>query len=389
MKDVESPVGSWPRSDDMNLESVYDPELDQDTLLYVRDLKVWFPLRRGLKDFLTMAPRKYVRAVDGISFTIEEGEILALVGESGCGKTTTGRAVLRLAVPASGIVGFKPSKGVLGEVVEGEGDKVLLETKVHVDVTKVRPRSMKLLRREMQVIFQDPYASLNPRHSILSALVEPLEIHGIGGSKEERAEMVRRALELVKLTPPEDFMHRYPHQLSGGQRQRVAIARAIILRPKLVVADEPLSMLDVSIRADMLKLMMELKEELGLSYLFITHDIALTRHIANRIAVMYLGKVVELGPTEEVTSNPLHPYTKALIEALPEPDPSRRKELKALNIKGEVPSAVNIPLGCRFHPRCLEMDEKPHLESLCKTKEPPLIEVKRDHYVACWLYAKA
>jgi len=201
----------------MYLERAYNPKLDHDTLLYVRDLRVWFPLRRGLKELLTMAPRKYVRAVDDVSFTIKEGEILALVGESGCGKTTTGRAVLRLEVPASGIVGFKPSKSVLEEVVEGEGDEVLLETKVHVNVTKVRPSNMRPLRREMQIIFQDPYASLNPRHSILSALMEPLEVHGIGGSREERMEMVERALELVKLTPPADFMYRYPHQLSGGQ----------------------------------------------------------------------------------------------------------------------------------------------------------------------------
>ena len=372
----------------MSLENVYRPKLDRDTLLYVRDLKVWFPLRRGFKEIITMAPTKYVKAVDGISFAVGEGEVFALVGESGCGKTTTGRAILRLVEPDSGVVGYKPSENILKKMIEVEGGDVFLETKIHIDVMKVSSKNMKYLRQEMQIVFQDPYASLNPRQSVLSALMEPLEIHRIGSSREERIEMVAKALEMVKLTPPEDFMYRYPHQLSGGQRQRVVIARAIILKPRFIVADEPLSMLDVSIRTDILKLMIELKNKLGLSYLFITHDLALTRYIANKIAVMYLGKIVEIGPVEKILSNPLHPYTKALIKAIPEPDPSRRKELKELEVKGEVPSAIDIPPGCRFHPRCIALDANPQLANLCKVREPPLIEVEKDHYVACWLYRK-
>lgn len=362
-------------------------ELDQRTLLYVKNLKVWFPLRKSITEILTMAPTKYVRAVDDITFTVSEGEVFGLVGESGCGKTTTGRAILRLVDPTSGTVAYKPSEQTLKELIRAEGPQILLESKIHVDVPKIS--NMKPLRREMQMIFQDPYGSLNPRQTVLSILMEPLEVHGIGETKREKIEIVMKTLELVKLVPPEDFLHRHPHHLSGGQRQRVGIARAIILRPKFIVADEPLSMLDVSIRTDILKLMMELKEKLGLTYLFITHDLALTRYIADRIAVMYLGKIVELGPTEKILSNPLHPYTRALIQAIPVPDPSRRKELKTPEIKGEVPSAVNIPPGCRFHPRCVALDRNPHLAGYCKVREPQLIEVEKDHFVACWLYSKA
>jgi len=370
----------------MSLSDTY--KLDQRTLLYVRDLKVWFPVRKGITELLTMAPTKYVRAVDGITFTINEGEVFGLVGESGCGKTTAGRAILRLVDPTSGTVVYKPSEHALKELIKTEGSKILLESKTHVDVTKINPKNMKPLRREMQMIFQDPYGSLNPRQTVFSALMEPLEIHGIGDTRRDRIEIIAKTLELVKLTPPEDFLYRYPHHLSGGQRQRVCIARAIILRPKFIIADEPLSMLDVSIRTDILKLMMELKEKLGLTYLFITHDLALARYIADRIAVMYLGKIIELGPTEKILNNPLHPYTRALIQAIPVPDPSRRKELKTPEIKGEVPSAINIPPGCRFHPRCVALDKNPHLASHCKVREPQLIEVEKDHFVACWLYSK-
>jgi len=370
------------------VQNMYSPELDKNTLLYVNGLKVWFPLRKSFIEMITFAPTRYARAVDGISFDIKDGEVFGLVGESGCGKTTTGRAILRLVEPTTGVVGFKPSAEILEQIMRIEGPEALLETKMHVNVTRVSPSAMKLLRREMQIVFQDPYGSLNPRQTVLSILMEPLEIHHIGSTREERIEMVAKALEMVKLTPPEDFMYRYPHQLSGGQRQRINLARAIILKPRFIVADEPLSMLDVSIRVDILKLMMELKQRLGLSYLFITHDIALTRYVADRIAVMYLGKIVELGPTEQVLKNPLHPYTRALMQAIPEPDPSRRKTFKSVDIKGEVPSAVNIPPGCRFHPRCVVLDKRPELANLCKTKEPPLIEVEKGHYVACWLYAR-
>jgi len=364
----------------------YTPRLDSNTIVYVKDLRVWFPLRRGVIDFVKRIPPRYVKAVDGVSFEVEEGEVFALVGESGCGKTTTGRALVRLVDPTTGVLGFKPSEETLREVVSREGPEVLLETKIHVDVARIRPRNMKPLRREMQIVFQDPYASLNPRQPVINILTEPLEIHGVGSSREERVDMAAKALEMVKLTPVEEFMYKYPHQLSGGQRQRVVIARAIILRPRFIVADEPVSMLDVSIRAEILRLMMDLKESLGLSYVFITHDLALTRYIANRIAVMYLGKIVELGPTGTVLKNPLHPYTRALIKAIPEPEPSRRKELKALDIKGEVPSAIDIPPGCRFHPRCPYIDRGVAPASLCRTEVPPLVEVEKNHYVACWLY---
>ncbi|MEM1526500.1 MAG: ABC transporter ATP-binding protein [Ignisphaera sp.] len=372
----------------MSLKSDYTPTLNSNTIVYLKDLKVWFSLRKGFKELITVAPPRYVKAVDGVSFAINEGEVFALVGESGCGKTTTGRAIIRLIDPTYGVIGFKPSEQTLKEVLTREGDQVVLDTKVHVNVAMVKPKNMKPLRREMQIVFQDPYASLNPRQTILSILSEPLEIHEVGDTREERIEMVAKALEMVKLTPPEDFMYRYPHQLSGGQRQRVVIARAIILKPRFVVADEPVSMLDVSIRAEILKLLMELKEQLNLSYLFITHELALTRYITNRIAVMYLGKIVELGSTEKILSNSLHPYTRALIKAIPEPEPDKRKDIKILDIKGEVPSAVDIPSGCRFHPRCPMLDKNPDLGSRCKFVEPPLTEIEREHYVACWLYTK-
>lgn len=372
----------------MTVENIYSPQLSPNTIVYVKDLRVWFPLRRELKEILTFSQPKYVKAVDGVDFDITEGEVFALAGESGCGKTTTGRALIRLVDPTSGVIGFKPRTQILEEILEREGDRVILGSKMHLDVARVSPRSLKLLRRDMQIVFQDPYASLNPRQNILSMLMEPLEIHQIGESKEERIDMVAKVLEMVKLTPPEDFMYRYPHQLSGGQRQRIVVARAIILRPRFIVADEPVSMLDVSIRAEIIKLMLDLKERLKLSYLFITHDLALAKYTVNRIAIMYLGKIVELGSVDKVLSNSLHPYTRALIRAIPEPEPSKRYELKDIEIKGEVPSAIDIPPGCRFHPRCPALDKYGHLEEYCKKLEPKLIEIEKDHYVACWLYAK-
>ena len=368
--------------------SVYTPTLTNSSIMYVKELMVWYPLRRSLKEILMRLPPRHIKAVDGVSFTIGEGEVLALAGESGCGKTTTGRAILRLVDPTSGVIGFKPSEKLFNEIIDIEGHQIVLESKKHIDIARVSHRNLKLLRREMQIVFQDPYASLNPRYSILRTLMEALKIHGIGSTREEQIEIVAKTLELVKLTPAEEFMYRYPHQLSGGQRQRVVFARAIILKPRFIVADEPTSMLDVSIRADIIKLMMDLKEQLRLSYLFITHDLALTRYIANRIAVMYLGKIVELGDAEKVLYNPLHPYTTALLKAIPEPDPSRKEKLKELHIKGEIQSGIDIPSGCRFSSRCPILENNPSLEPLCKKVEPPLLELERNHYTACWRLVK-
>jgi peptide/nickel transport system ATP-binding protein len=328
----------------------------------VKNLRKWFPLRRGLIGTLTGEPQRYVRAVDDITFNIEKGETFSLVGESGCGKTTTGRLLVKLLDPTGGTIRFNGR-----------------------DITRLSKDELKKFRREAQIIFQDPYASLNPRFTISDILQEPLIVHsnslGLHNPKE-REELTAKALEEVKLVPPEEFLWRYPHQLSGGQRQRVAIARALILRPKFVVADEPVSMLDVSIRAEILELMNSLKEKYGLTYLFITHDLAVARYISNRISVMYLGKIVEIGPATRIIESPLHPYTQALIASIPEPDPINRVKVREVPIKGEIPSAAAIPPGCRFHPRC------PFVMDICRKEEPPLIEVEQNHYTACWLYSK-
>lgn len=380
-------------------ENVYKPSKDRDVILFAEGLKMYFPVKRGITDVIMGRPRLYVRAVDGISFDIKRGEVFALAGESGCGKTTTGKMILRLLKPTAGTIGYIPSKKVLeslGVSPSGVEDKNALARRGlpvisesgHIDISAVPDALFKPFRADLQMIWQDPYGSLNPRRTIFEILEEPLAIHSVGVTKEDRYEIVAKALESVKLTPPEEFMDRYPHMLSGGQRQRVVIARALILEPSFVVADEPVSMLDVSMRAEILQLMMDLKKSLGLTYLFITHDLALARYISNRLAVMYLGKIVELGDARGVIADPLHPYTKALVEAIPEPDPERRHVIKDLPIKGEVPSPINIPKGCRFHPRCVVLDSRPDLKELCTTKEPPLIEVKPGHYVACWLYAK-
>ncbi len=322
-------------------------------LLEVRDLKKYFPVERSLLDRLLSRERRYVRAVDGVSFSLDKGEVLALIGESGCGKTTTGRVVLRLLEPTSGEIYF-------------DG----------IDVTGLGDEEMRRLRRRMQMIFQDPYASLNPKMRIGRALEHPLLIHGLATKKEAREEALR-LLERVGLTPAEEFYYRYPHQLSGGQRQRVAIARAMITRPDFVVADEPVSMIDVSMRASILDLLQDFRRDYGLSMLFITHDIAVGRVIADRIAVMYLGKIVEMGPTEEVINNPAHPYTLALIEAVPSIKRRRRKEKKRITVGGEVPNPINPPSGCRFHPRC------PYATKICSQEEPKLEKVGPSHYAAC------
>ncbi len=349
-----------------------------DPILKAISLQKYFPIRRTLKEILTFKKGKAVRAVDNIDFEVFEGEVFCLVGESGCGKTTTGRLITRLIPPTGGKLLFRPSKETLSKIPE----RYVIDGK-YVDLTSRLPKHLdKLLRREIQIVFQDPYGSLNPRMKVYDILKEPLVVQKIGGTEDERREIIYRILTEVKLVPPEEFVGRYPHMLSGGQRQRVALARALILRPSLIVADEPVSMLDVSIRAEILQLMMDLKERRNLTYIFITHDLAVAAYLCQRIAVMYLGKIVEVAPTDELIENPLHPYTKALLAAVPEPDPANRLKIREIPIIGEIPSAAEIPPGCRFHPRC------PYAMDVCKREEPQLKEYFREHYTACWLHEK-
>ncbi len=333
----------------------------QDVELKVEGLKKYFPIKRGIKSVMKRESPRFVRAVDGISFEIRKQQIFALVGESGCGKTTTGKLIMKLIEPTEGRI-----------FLRGQ------------DVSHLKSKEENLRYRKMvQMIYQDPFSSINPRFRVYDVLEEPLIIHGIGNSRSEREEMIHHALELVRLTPPEEFVSRFPHMLSGGQRQRVAIARTMILNPEFVVADEPVSMLDVSIRAEILELLRRLRDELGLTYLYITHDLSTARYFSDWIGVMYLGRIVEMGEVDMVIDNPLHPYTRALLEAVPEPEPERKEIIKSLPIKGEVPSAVNIPDGCRFHPRCVYAKM-----GLCDTKHPEMIEFERNHYVECHLVGK-
>jgi len=328
----------------------------QEKLIEAVNLKKWFPLRTGF--FSTLLKKElYVKAVDDVSFYVRKGEIFGLVGESGSGKTTTGKLLIRLIDPTSGKIIFK-----------GE------------DITKYPESKLKSYRKKVQIIFQDPYESLNPRMLVEDILSEPLLIHGISDEKEIY-EKIYKVLEAVKLTPPEEFLLRYPHELSGGQRQRVATARALMLDPEFIVADEPVSMLDVSIRAEVLNVILDLREKFNVAFLFITHDLALARHMCDRIAVMYLGKIVEMADVDDLVYDPLHPYTKALINAVPVPDPTA-KRIEVV-IKGEIPSPVNPPPGCRFHTRCPSI-----IGDICRTEEPELIELMKDHYVACHLYKK-
>ncbi|MEM2238016.1 MAG: ABC transporter ATP-binding protein [Candidatus Caldarchaeum sp.] len=318
-------------------------------LVSLEDVQAVYRVRKG---FLGS---RVVKAVDGVSLSIHEGGALALVGESGCGKTTVGKLSIRLLKPSSGRI-----------VYDG------------VDITNLPEKNLQKLRRETRMIFQDPYSSINPYMTVGETVEEPLTVHGVD-SREERAEMVYKALEEVRLTPPQDIAVKYPHLLSGGQRQRVAIARAIVLKPRYIVADEPVSMIDASSRAEVLEVLKNLQTSHGIAFLYISHDLATTRYFADRIAVMYLGRVVEMGGVEEVLSEPLHPYTQGLIASIPEPDPSNRF-VERPAIKGEPPSPFNIPRGCRFHPRC------PKAFDRCFVEDPVLRRVGKDRYVACHLY---
>ncbi|WP_129409627.1 ABC transporter ATP-binding protein [Marinitoga lauensis] len=328
-----------------------------DVLIEVKNLKKYFPLKRSISEFLTRKEQKFVKAVDDISFTIKKGETLGLVGESGSGKTTTGRMVLRLLDPTSGTIKIN-----------------------NVDITSLSNEELRRFRKKIQIIFQDPMAALNPYMKIGEAIRHALQIHKIGQTYSEQKKIVYEIMERVNLKPAEEYYNRYPRDLSGGQRQRVVIARALVLKPEFVVADEAIAMLDVSVRSQLLKLMIDLKEEFNLTYLFITHDLATTKYICDRIAVMYLGKIVEIGTFEDIYRNPAHPYTKALISAVPEPDPKLKKN--KIIPKGEVPNAVNPPKGCRFHPRC------PYAMDICKVEEPKTVKLDEQHEVSCHLFNK-
>src|SRR6476620_5381055 len=326
------------------------------TVLEVEDLVVRYPIHRSLLGTVRRQPRRQVHAVEGVSLSLQKGEMLALVGESGCGKTTTAQAVLRLVDPVSGAIRF-----------EGR------------DLVPLGAREMRPLRREIQIVYQDPYESLDPRLRVRAAVEEPLLIHRLGGSKAERAARVRDALQRVELSPPELYLDRYPHELSGGQRQRVAIAAALVLEPDVLVADEPVSMLDVSVRAGVLNVLDGLRQE-GLAILMITHDLSTAVRFAQRIAVMYLGRIVEEGPAASVVRNPQHPYTKALLSVVPRRDPRERRPPQIL--RGETPDAVAIPTGCRFHPRCPVAIER------CAVDDPALAQpaaADDGHRAACLL----
>jgi oligopeptide transport system ATP-binding protein len=320
-------------------------------VLRVRNLKKYFPINAGI---ILQRQVGAVKAVDDISFDVYEGETLGLVGDSGCGKSTTGRTVLQLYRPTSGSVEF-----------EGR------------ELTTMPAGELRRMRRRMQMIFQDPFASLNPRMSVGNIISEPLRIHGVMKNKAEMAEYVAELLKKVGLNPY--FVNRYPHEFSGGQRQRIGIARALALRPSFIVADEPISALDVSIQAQVVNLLEELQDDLNLTYLFIAHDLSMVRHICDRVAVMYLGKIVEIGPTDEVYDNPIHPYTQALLSAVPVPDPVVEKQRQRIILAGDVPSPARPPIGCNFNTRCPVA-----IPGVCfQEPDPPLVEVTPGHWAAC------
>src|SRR5690242_8477314 len=317
-------------------------------LLRVEHLKMYFPITQGI---ILQRQVGWVRAVDDITFSVKRGETLGLVGESGCGKSTTGRAILQLYKPTGGTVNF-----------------------LNKNLTTLSGGDLRRMRREMQMIFQDPYASLNPRMTVGSIIGEPLEIHGLARGREKQ-QRVEELLRVVGLNPY--FANRYPHEFSGGQRQRIGIARALAVNPSFIVCDEPISALDVSIQAQIINLLEELQDEFGLTYLFIAHDLSVVRHISDRIAVMYLGKIVELADRLELYEQPLHPYTKALLSAVPIPDPTIERKRERIILTGDVPSPVDPPPGCRFHTRC------PLADTICREQEPEFREVTPGHWAAC------
>ena len=323
---------------------------ENNAIVRVEHLTKHFPITRGI---LFQREVGSVQAVDDVSFSIKEGETLGLVGESGCGKSTTGRSILQLYRPTSGKVFFRDQ-----------------------ELTKMKGEDLRRNRRNMQMIFQDPYASLNPRMTVGGIISEPLEVHGIGKASERRGR-VEELLRLVGLNPY--FINRYPHEFSGGQRQRIGVARALALQPEFIVCDEPISALDVSIQAQVVNLLEELQERFGLTYLFIAHDLSMVRHICDRTAVMYLGKVVELAPREDLYNSPLHPYTQALLSAVPIPDPVKERRRKRIILEGDVPSPANPPKGCRFHTRC------PLAVDICREDVPEWREAVKEHWVACHL----
>ena len=327
--------------------------MNNDFVLKIDALKKYFPIRRNFFELISSKSEKYIRAVDDVSFTVREGETLGFVGESGCGKTTLGRTILRLIEPTSGGIYYRET-----------------------DITTLKKNDLKSIRRKMQMIFQDPHGTLNPRRTVSEILRQTIRIHDLAENKTEENKLITKALEEVGITPVDEFWDRYPQLLSGGQRQRVGIARVLVLQPKLVIADEPISMLDVSVRIGILDILLKMKKKHGISFIFITHDLSTARYVCDRIAIMYLGKIVEIGPTEVIIKKPVHPYTRALIAAVPRPIPT--KHLQDIPIKGYVPLTPDIFRGCRFSPRCLYPSKE------CDKKEPQLIKVGDDHFVACF-----
>ncbi|KAA0549866.1 dipeptide ABC transporter ATP-binding protein [Bacillus sp. BGMRC 2118] len=314
------------------------------TLLEIKDLKQHFPIKKGF-----LSEKKVVKAVDGVSFTLEKGETLGIVGESGCGKSSLGRSILRLVEPTSGEIKFKGK-----------------------NITTYSNQQMKDLRKQMQIVFQDPFASLNPRNTIRTILENPLKIHGMK-NRDERIAVIEKLVEKIGIR--KDQLDLYPHEFSGGQRQRIGIARALTLNPDLIIADEPVSALDVSVQSQVLNLLVDLQQEFNLSYIFISHDLSVVQHISDRVAVMYLGKVVEMADVESLYNRPLHPYTKSLLSALPIPDPTMKRE--RIILQGDLPSPINPPTGCAFHTRC------PVATDACKTETPELREKEFNHWASC------